>query len=645
MFTPDSGSLSNRPKIIDSADSDNFMTWYLLNMAKVILVVIGLVLFVQRSWVGEDAFIFFKYVDNMVNGHGLVFNLGERVEGFTSALWVFVLAAIRAMTRLELRPTAIILGLILSTTAIVLLTYRKDQKYFMPLAAVLLITNSAFRDYATSGFETALTNLLLVVLLLAVIRGEQFKNPLAVAITASLLVLNRPEAFLLLAYIGFIILHRSWINKDLLLLIKFALPPAFLLGSYQIFRMGYFAALLPNTFYAKKGGTLYISQGLHYLGDFAKSYPFTVLLLLALLVVSLWHYKKLGNTKHLIVMFALLTSYVIYAGGDYMHGRSLLMAFITLCFAMENVVHLLLDTYKEKLKISPTNIMPISIMALVVIAIISLSQVSYTIRAKKPVHNIADERSRFGYGFRSQTFKQYLRLPITNELGWAARGLYYRELSEKLDENISVVNTNIGYFGYAVGDRVNVMGGVLIDPVLARQKLTTRGKIGHENDLPPEYILLRKPTFAYTPFKEWNDPAHFKWEQAPHAAAITDDSNDSFVPLLDISNQELIAKFSELTGRDIMAEIDTAQVNYLSTVTPSTVSDSTKDYLSFLQTFWVPYTTDGNRDLFYKTLDRINLSDLKGRFQDATKYEIWKYTTGDLNSSSFWSNITYAITH
>lgn len=36
--------------------------------------------------VQEDAFISFRYARNLVDGHGLVFNPGERVEGYTNFL-------------------------------------------------------------------------------------------------------------------------------------------------------------------------------------------------------------------------------------------------------------------------------------------------------------------------------------------------------------------------------------------------------------------------------------------------------------------------------------------------------------------------------------------------------------------------------
>ncbi|MCY3901568.1 MAG: hypothetical protein OXF76_00280 [Caldilineaceae bacterium] len=42
----------------------------------------------------DDAFISFRYTRNLLEGHGLVFNPGERVEGYTNFLWILELAAI-----------------------------------------------------------------------------------------------------------------------------------------------------------------------------------------------------------------------------------------------------------------------------------------------------------------------------------------------------------------------------------------------------------------------------------------------------------------------------------------------------------------------------------------------------------------------
>ncbi len=42
----------------------------------------------------DDLFIILRYVENAAGGHGLVFNIGERVEGYTCFGWVISLVAL-----------------------------------------------------------------------------------------------------------------------------------------------------------------------------------------------------------------------------------------------------------------------------------------------------------------------------------------------------------------------------------------------------------------------------------------------------------------------------------------------------------------------------------------------------------------------
>src|SRR5512144_1358529 len=48
----------------------------------------------RTYWLCDDAYISFRYVRNFVEGRGLVFNAGERVEGYTNFLWVLELAGL-----------------------------------------------------------------------------------------------------------------------------------------------------------------------------------------------------------------------------------------------------------------------------------------------------------------------------------------------------------------------------------------------------------------------------------------------------------------------------------------------------------------------------------------------------------------------
>ena len=48
---------------------------------------------VWRKFVADDAYISLRYARNLVEGHGLVWNPGEAVEGYSNLAWVLVAAA------------------------------------------------------------------------------------------------------------------------------------------------------------------------------------------------------------------------------------------------------------------------------------------------------------------------------------------------------------------------------------------------------------------------------------------------------------------------------------------------------------------------------------------------------------------------
>jgi hypothetical protein len=74
-------------------------------------VVAGVILAGLRSWMCDDAFITFRYADNLVRGHGLVFNAGERVEGYTNFSWTLWTALDRVPDLVREAPFHARLGL------------------------------------------------------------------------------------------------------------------------------------------------------------------------------------------------------------------------------------------------------------------------------------------------------------------------------------------------------------------------------------------------------------------------------------------------------------------------------------------------------------------------------------------------------
>src|SRR5918992_3618022 len=60
-------------------------------VALLLTVALLLVLAWDKRWVGDDAYIYLRVVSNLQDGLGPVWNAGERVEVFTSPLWVAML--------------------------------------------------------------------------------------------------------------------------------------------------------------------------------------------------------------------------------------------------------------------------------------------------------------------------------------------------------------------------------------------------------------------------------------------------------------------------------------------------------------------------------------------------------------------------
>ena len=82
--------------------------------------IVFLIVLLRTAWLGEDAFITFRTVDNFVNGYGLTWNTTERVQGFTNPLWMFLVSFFYFFSH-EIFYTALLISVGISLLAVVLL--------------------------------------------------------------------------------------------------------------------------------------------------------------------------------------------------------------------------------------------------------------------------------------------------------------------------------------------------------------------------------------------------------------------------------------------------------------------------------------------------------------------------------------------
>ena len=78
---------------------------------------------VTRMWACEDAYITFRYIDNLVHGFGLVYNVGEHVEGFTHPAWLF-LVSIPSFIGVSIRASALWLSLLCTLIGLWIVAFR-----------------------------------------------------------------------------------------------------------------------------------------------------------------------------------------------------------------------------------------------------------------------------------------------------------------------------------------------------------------------------------------------------------------------------------------------------------------------------------------------------------------------------------------
>src|ERR1044072_2429548 len=65
---------------------------WMFEVACALALILGITGALRLAWLCDDAYISFRYADNLVHGLGLVYNAGERVEGYSNFLWTMGIA-------------------------------------------------------------------------------------------------------------------------------------------------------------------------------------------------------------------------------------------------------------------------------------------------------------------------------------------------------------------------------------------------------------------------------------------------------------------------------------------------------------------------------------------------------------------------
>ena len=308
----------------------------------------------QRRWTADDGFINLRVVRQLLEGHGPVFNAGQRVETGTSPAWIAVLAFLDLVTPVRLEWIAALTGLLSTVGAMVVAVFGTRRALLaagttgllLPLGALAYVSLPPAWDFATSGLETGLALLWLAVawsLLCGASLAVGARPPWYLAVVLGLGPLVRPDFLVFTAGFVVALVVLSGRREVWRIVMLAAVVPVIT----ELARMAYFASLVPNTALAKEASLSNWSQGWEYVVDFVGAY---VLVLPLAALAGIWWVQvrnRRGDTatRRFVWLSTIVAGsavvqalYVVRVGGDFMHGRLLLPAWFVVLLPVSVVV-------------------------------------------------------------------------------------------------------------------------------------------------------------------------------------------------------------------------------------------------------------------------------------------------------------------
>jgi arabinofuranosyltransferase len=287
----------------------------------------------SNRFVQDDAFISFRYADNLARGNGLVWSGEERVEGYSNFLWT-VLMSVPLRMGIDPVPFSFVAGLACFAGSLILI-YRLCALLLSRtaglIATIVLGTNYTFSAYATGGLETPLQAFLFVACIYIIARSMRTRswNPVALALLSLLMgiaILTHIDSALLPivcipATLLFVLAEKAPGRRKILNTACLLTPCFVIVGVWLIWKYRYYGDIVPNSFYVKAATSTSMRRGLRYLYLFVTQYW-----LFPLVILGTIELRALRRTENLIMLIVLIliglwSAYIVRVGGDFMEFR------------------------------------------------------------------------------------------------------------------------------------------------------------------------------------------------------------------------------------------------------------------------------------------------------------------------------------
>jgi len=440
------------------------------------ILVIGVFvwLVIRDAWLCDDAFITLRVVDNFHNGHGLRWNVVERVQVFTHPLWCLTLLVLAGV--FENLPLALLwFSIVVSIAAFALIVPRPGRSNSeLVLLALMVPASKAAVQYSTSGLEGPLSILLLALLVLSCggLAPEWNHRDRWVPLLAAAVVLTRQDLLLIVTPVCIAWIARKGVRRAKMPL----LAGVGAVAAWELFSFVYYGSLLPNTALAKLNTGMPTSekvvQGLRYVGDFGLRDPAGFLILATCLVYLVIVHKDL-KARTVAGGTVLYVLYIVSIGGDFMSGR----------FFAAPVFLVVAETIRTVGDRSRLPAMAISGAGIAAVLLVVVQLFGFNGFAVEVVssNGIADEREYYAPALSLGALHSGRNID-------RVRGVH--DAKEWRDKGPSgLIAEMVGLSGYFGGPNVHVLDVMaLSDPLLSRLPAKSDSRVGHfERWLPAGY--------------------------------------------------------------------------------------------------------------------------------------------------------------
>ena len=424
--------------------------------------------FVRTAAVTEVAFITFRVIDNALNGYGLVWNVGERVQPFTHPLWALLLLIFSALGG-DIFHTSLVLSLLL-TLGCVALIVRHSQGAWTALWAVLaLLFSEAFIEYSGAALENALAHALIAGLVVAwrMYPPELTRRAWIAALCGGMLVITRHDFAVLVAPAMLVLFSRAQGRARLGVLAAGALP----LILWSVFSLVYYGTIWPNSAYAKLNNGMSLAESLAasevYFRDVITFDAVTALAIVVAATRALLQGK--WQMRSLALGLVLYLAYLGTAGGDYMGGR-LFSAPLVMAVAMLALNVRLRWWWNAPLWIAVTVVLGL--------------QRGWLVRDVHP-HAEVRKLSQHAWMYPFTGWQSAQRVANFRNLPWAGQGL-----KAKAEKHAVVAKCAVGLYGFEAGPSVFIVDPLAItDGFLSRLPSKKPAYPGHyERAFPAGYL-------------------------------------------------------------------------------------------------------------------------------------------------------------